>query len=610
MNLPVIARKPIEQFVKGIRPFRFRIPKITIFNGLGSKIPFGITRNPPIEPPPPLIDWSSFAPRGSHSLEIDLPSDGVLFSSAPLLPDHSKTHPSQTKSGSNGSGKGPTTTGEGSDNGKPGNTPPFMPLMTVSDSDFPNIGWQFIVVGVTLSAIAALDIGTPRILLLLGSLFAFVPLAMSSVQSPLPILMALVVYIPYSKAIAGNMGGAVTGLNFTTVLMFIAIAAFLSMKKHDQILQPVMDFEKKFRLLVLFFCLMGAISVLHTDIAVASWSALTALVDYKRWIDPFLIFFFFSYLVRTEKDGRTIVYLMALSLVFIGIGSIWEHHALGELNHRVRLRGIAGQANQMGAFYANYSFLLLGFFFMKGFNLSKRVLFGFGILGCLLGLASTESRGDALALVFGIMVFLMLRNRILLLAFIGMIIFMFLNVQFLPQGLRARIQHTLTHKQTDEFSGDSTLDASARTRLALWTGAVRMIEDHPLFGVGYKMFPVYIYHYVPHTAETAHLELHNRDAHNAYLLIGAEMGLPTLFLFLVLLLNMFRISVRSYLASETLFWKTVSAAVICAIVSLVLTNMFGSRVISLVLAGYLWALLAILLKVPGWRTVETAKAVS
>jgi hypothetical protein len=36
--------------------------------------------------------------------------------------------------------------------------------------------------------------------------------------------------------------------------------------------------------------------------------------------------------------------------------------------------------------------------------------------------------------------------------------------------------------------------------------------------------------------------------------------------------------------------------------------MFGSRVISLILSGYLWALLAILLKVPKWSKIRTENA--
>jgi O-antigen ligase len=114
------------------------------------------------------------------------------------------------------------------------------------------------------------------------------------------------------------------------------------------------------------------------------------------------------------------------------------------------------------------------------------------------------------------------------------------------------------------------------------------------------MFPEYIYQYVPHNEETDRLPLRHRDGHNAYLMIGAEMGVPALLLFLLLLLYMFRIMWRAYRASPDPYWKTVSVCGLCAVTSLVLTNLFGSRVISLVLAGYLWALLAILLKVPKW----------
>ena len=115
------------------------------------------------------------------------------------------------------------------------------------------------------------------------------------------------------------------------------------------------------------------------------------------------------------------------------------------------------------------------------------------------------------------------------------------------------------------------------------------------------MFPELIYDYVPHNDETADLPLRGRDAHNAYFLIGAEMGLPTLFVFILLLLNMLRVTYRSYISSIDPFWKLISLATMCSVLSLLMTNLFGSRVISLVLAGYLWGLLAILLKVPAWQ---------
>ncbi|MHB1605952.1 MAG: O-antigen ligase family protein [Leptospirales bacterium] len=474
----------------------------------------------------------------------------------------------------------------------------------------PEVPGVYYAVAVLLGFEAFFSVGIPRIILLPLSAVIFISLAMKSVGSPLPAMMALIVYIPYAKAVSGNMGGAIPGLNYTTVLMLIVIMGMYSRSQGTHMEDPL-PLERSFRKMVFLFCLLGAISVLHTDVVFAQWSIFTAIVDYKRWIDPFLVFFLFSYLIRTREEGKVIIYLMAVSMVIVGIGSLWEHHVIAGRSHRIRLKGIAGQANQMGAFYANYMFLILGFLTMKGIGSFKKSVFALGFWGCLLGLFATESRGDALALVGGMMLFFFLRSKLLFFGVVAGIAFLAINIQFLPSGLRARIQHTVTHRDQYGFANpDGQLDVSAQTRLALWSGAANMILHHPFMGVGYKMFPEYIFQYVPHNEETARLRLHHRDGHNAYLMIGAEMGIPTLLMFLLLLVFMIRIGLRSYRASRDPFWKTISISALCAILSLMMTNMFGSRVISLVLAGYLWALLAILLKVPKWEAEEQESGVA
>jgi O-antigen ligase len=485
---------------------------------------------------------------------------------------------------------------------------PIAGPMESYKTGIPSIPWQVYVIGFLMCLIAFFNFGIPRLFLLPLSAFIFLSLISKSLQSPLPILVALAAYIPYSKSIAGNMGGAVTGLNYTTALTLIGLISIQTVSKkragnHEfSGAEPVSPFEQFFRRLVIIFCCLGAFSVIHTDIIFSQWTFFTAILDYKQWIDPFLIFFIFSYLISTESEAKIVIATMAITLVFIGLGSIWQHHVVAGYHHRVRLKGIAGQANQMGAFYSNYIFILLGFFTMKGLKLRSRALFAIGMVGCFLGLMATESRGDALALVFAVLAFFFFRNKMLFIASVGLIAFLALNIQFLPQGLRARVQHTMTtHQEPDGLTRGARLDGSARTRLALWAGAIQMMKEHPFIGVGYNMFHELIYSYVPHNDETAGLPLKRRDAHNAYFLIGAEMGIPTLLIFMLLLLNMLRVTFHAYRASIDPFWKATSLATMCTVLSLMMTNLFGSRVISLVLAGYLWGLLAIMLKVPAWQ---------
>ncbi|MHB1564554.1 MAG: O-antigen ligase family protein [Leptospirillum sp.] len=481
-----------------------------------------------------------------------------------------------------------------------------IPRKNTPGIEVPSLSLTLYFIACLLGFIASFDISVPRPVMLLGSAAIFIPLFFKSLQFPLPSLMALIIYIPYSKAVSGNLGGAVTGLNFTTVIMLLCFVSVSSVAQRGDPL-TVLPRERSFRRLVVLFCILGAFSVIHTDISSSGFGPLSALVDYKRWLDPFLVFFVISYLVKTEEEGRLLVTLMVMSLVIIGLGTFEEHRINGMAHHLVRLTGIAQQANQMGAFYSNYLLIMIAFFMMKGLGLTRRFFLFLGLGGCLLGLFMTESRGDALSMAIALMFFFFVRSRVLFLGVVALLAVAILNAQYLPGGLGTRLQRTVVHQDQNSLDQTTTLDASARTRLALWTGAIKMIESHPVFGVGYKMFQSNIFRYVPHNDETAHLSVKNRDAHDAYLLIGAEMGIPTLLVFVYLLFSMFRVSLYSFWVSTDRFWKLVCLGTASTVVSLIITNIFGSRFNSMIVTGYLWALLAIILKIPIWQMNKMAE---
>jgi O-antigen ligase len=462
-----------------------------------------------------------------------------------------------------------------------------------------DISWGYFAITAFMGLVAAFDLNIPTAVLLVLSLWIFSVLLQKSLIQPSYGIIALTAFIPYSKAIAGNLGGLIPGMNFTTVLTLITLIGFFSNSNKIQKYE-VLPQEAKFRWNVILFCLFAALAIFHTEMAYGSASVFAGLVEFKRWFDPLMVFFLTSYLVQEEEDARKILYMMAFTLVVVGFGTFWQRHELDNHSNYVRLTGIAGQANTMGAFYANYVFIMLGFFFMKGMKLIRRGFFFIGIVGCLLGLFATQSRGDALGVVGGMLVFFFLRNKLQFVMLVALLTFVATNPQFLPGGLKQRVQRTIQHQSSDGFGEKTRLDASARERLALWKGAIRMIEANPVFGVGYHMFHHYIYSYADHDADTESLSLKNRDGHNAYLMIGSEMGLPALITFIVILVSMLRIAWRSYKESFDRYWKIVSLVALCSITSLMITNMFGSRVFSLVLTGYLWMVIAILLKMPRW----------
>jgi O-antigen ligase len=75
-------------------------------------------------------------------------------------------------------------------------------------------------------------------------------------------------------------------------------------------------------------------------------------------------------------------------------------------------------------------------------------------------------------------------------------------------------------------------EISTRARVELTRAGIRMMEDHPVFGVGLGQFQSVEFHYNPLLIS---LEAIPHIAHNTYVQLGAEGGIPTLALFLAIL---------------------------------------------------------------------------
>lgn len=91
----------------------------------------------------------------------------------------------------------------------------------------------------------------------------------------------------------------------------------------------------------------------------------------------------------------------------------------------------------------------------------------------------------------------------------------------------------LSHVET---MADADPEGSAKERLALVKTSLRIIADHPLFGIGLDNYVVANELYSP--------EIGLRDTHNTYLNLAAETGIPGLALFLVMVWLVLRDSRR------------------------------------------------------------------
>ena len=76
-------------------------------------------------------------------------------------------------------------------------------------------------------------------------------------------------------------------------------------------------------------------------------------------------------------------------------------------------------------------------------------------------------------------------------------------------------------------------EVSTRARVELAKAGLRMMEEHPVFGIGLDRFKAVEFHYNPLLMS---IEPNPHIAHNTYVQLGAEGGIPTLALYLAILL--------------------------------------------------------------------------
>jgi len=113
----------------------------------------------------------------------------------------------------------------------------------------------------------------------------------------------------------------------------------------------------------------------------------------------------------------------------------------------------------------------------------------------------------------------------------------------LPVSPLGRLLHP---SQSDQGAEDS--------RTVVWQAGLRMMAANPIAGVGLGNFKALVRGYEQKDEKVDNI------AHNAYVEIGAEMGLPALFAFLGILFFSYRtlgrVRVRAFRTKQAFVWQT------------------------------------------------------
>ncbi|MGH7312369.1 MAG: O-antigen ligase family protein, partial [Candidatus Rokuibacteriota bacterium] len=244
----------------------------------------------------------------------------------------------------------------------------------------------------------------------------------------------------------------------------------------------------------------------------------TGFIAVSRYL-AFLTFLpFILASVRTHDDLRRVLYAMALSFILT-----FPYAVRQMMRFDTRLGVGLYEPNYFAANLVLVIPLALAIASAQA-TPERRALWFSGAAVLLLSLFLTSSRGGFLGILVAATVFIYRRRG----AGAALALVVGLVLMALPTNLGERALATLFGDQ----EAPAGLEASNAAHVALFWAALRMIGDAPLTGVGPYNFK---------WLSAAYSGLDRRFiAHNTYLELAAELGIPLLVIFLLLVLAAFR----------------------------------------------------------------------
>lgn len=449
------------------------------------------------------------------------------------------------------------------------------------------IWWMVMAIGF-FGFLIVKEISLPSYIVVVVGAIGLLGLLMTGLQNPEIPLYVLVAYIPFSRLLVGDFGTQMTALNMTNILcLWVFIAYALRQASRGQ---PVFQGTPLNRVIILF-SLLGAASLLRASWAYGSWYIWREIIPLKQWLTPMVFYFLTLWVVRDKPTLKTVAVVIMAAVTVVALMAIRDYMYVNDSSfEESRVGGIVEHSNTLGAFFVYYMFLFLGFFLVFPKKLKVWMLL-IPFLLCFRGIMVTFSRGAYIACAFGAVAACWFRNKGWLLAAVIFGVFAIANPWLLPSGIRYRMQGITTGPR-DTFRDtplEQNLEASSSIRIRIWKGAIQMIKEHPVWGVGYGAFPNFISRYTQGT-------IGEMDAHNSYLLIGAEMGIPTLLVFLIMLLTVMYYTFWLYRHATDLSTQAIALGFLAGLAGLMVANMFGSRMDSQEAAGYFYVLCGLIMR--------------
>jgi len=352
------------------------------------------------------------------------------------------------------------------------------------------------------------------------------------------------------------------------------------------------EFSTPLAIPILIFTGIGLTSILSGFLYGGDYLLVAFVQFLKTWLTPFFLFYWVYHTVREKKEIRV------LALTLIAVTTVIALKAsVDYFFERDRVGGVMEDPNVLAAFLNAYLFLPLGFFLAQPRKPVQWLL----LLPFLIdtrGVMVALSRGGFLAFGLGLHAIVFFRNKLVFLALVIGTAVILLNPVFLPAGVRYRMAETFEKPLPASITEDSVkgmIDQSSRHRIEIWEGALKLIAENPVLGVGYHLFESRIEHYWPESVAL--------DPHNTYLFIAGELGIPAAMIFLGMYLIAIGGAQELYRLTRDPLSKALSLGFLGGIFALLSSHLYTTELDAPEVLGYFWVLAAMIFRL---RKLESA----
>lgn len=303
-----------------------------------------------------------------------------------------------------------------------------------------------------------------------------------------------------------------------------------------------------------------------------------------------LVYFLIYTTVSTEKEKEKALYAFLAGAVVTVVYGFFQYANAADMAAdmeaqswvdperfpllRRRMYSTLENPNLFGA-YLLMIISILTAFTLRERAVKKRTVFAVILLSLLLCLALTYSRGawvSLAAIVLGLTLFY--DKRFGLLFLLVPVVLAFYHGQVVERFLSL-------------FSGE---DTSVDLRFALWESTMAMIEEHPLLGVGWGAYFLAYPDYNFFIQEEGVLIFH---AHNMYLNMLAEVGIPGGMAFLLAFFAQGILCWRNYRHGNDSFTKSMGLGGVLMVMALSVISMGDHVLFSRSVSFCFWSLSAL-----------------